>query len=359
MPESTVSTPIASSHETGNLGICHLKRIWSATVATLEGTPVERDDEEHLDRVLADTLGIGTHQIVSQAFQFASSFEGLENWIVETIGQPASDKVERFNADLKGTPPPESVRNWLSEVEASEPALTPDDLRFWSENGYIILRNAVNPEVCKEAEQLIWNLVDATPMSPETWYKANRAGIMVEEIQHAPFERNRRSARIHKAFAQLWGTADLWVSADRCGFHPPQTKKYPFPGPDLHWDVRFDRPIGFGTQGILYLTDTPPEQGALTLVPGFHHRLKDWLKSLDPEADPQAQDLHALGSRPIGAGAGDMVIWHHALPHGSRPNLGQRPRIVQYINLYPGTARSRIAAKRDLELMEEFPGSGG
>ena len=25
-----------------------------------------------------------------------------------------------------------------------------------------------------------------------------------------------------------------------------------------------------------------------------------------------------------------------ALPHGSRPNLGTRPRIVQYINMYPG-----------------------
>jgi len=145
---------------------------------------------------------------------------------------------------------------------------------------------------------------------------------------------NRRTERIHRAFAQLWGTADLWVTADRCGFHPPQRAGHPFPGPDLHWDLDFSAPLAFGTQGILYLTDTPAEQGALTLVPGFHRRLPEWLASLPPGADPQQQDLHALGSIPVGARAGDMVIWRDALPHGSRPNLGTRPRIVQYINLF-------------------------
>jgi len=158
---------------------------------------------------------------------------------------------------------------------------------------------------------------------------------MVELIQHAALEANRHSERIHKAFAQLWGTVDLWVSADRCGFHSPQTDRHPFPGPGLHWDIDFRKPLVFGTQGILYLTDTPPEQGALTLVPGFHRRLEQWLKQLD-ERDPQQEDLHALGSKSVGASAGDMIIWHQLLPHGSRPNLGSRPRIVQYINMYPG-----------------------
>ncbi len=104
----------------------------------------------------------------------------------------------------------------------------------------------------------------------------------------------------------------------------------------------FDLPIKFKTQGILYLTDTPPEQGALTIVPGFHNRLFDWLQTLEPGINPQDQDLHALGSVPIDGEAGDMIIWHHALPHGSRPNLGKNPRIVQYINMYPGRNYGRL-----------------
>ncbi len=47
------------------------------------------------------------------------------------------------------------------------------------------------------------------------------------------------------------------------------------------------------------------------------------------------EDLHELGSEPIGGAAGDMVIWNQLLPHGSRPNLGAKPRIVQYIKLNP------------------------
>lgn len=45
--------------------------------------------------------------------------------------------------------------------------------------------------------------------------------------------------------------------------------------------------------------------------------------------------IHALGSQPIGGRAGDLIIWHQALPHGSRPNRGTQPRMVLYINMFP------------------------
>ena len=122
---------------------------------------------------------------------------------------------------------------------------------------------------------------------------------------------------------------------DRVGFNVPERPGWTFPGPDLHWDVSLKTPIPFGTAGILYLTDTPPEQGAFTLVPGFHRRVDEWLANLAPGADPRQQDLHALGSMPIGGRAGDLIIWHHALPHGSRPNRGTQPRMVQYIAMFP------------------------
>lgn len=94
-------------------------------------------------------------------------------------------------------------------------------------------------------------------------------------------------------------------------------------------------PIPFGTQGILYLTDTPPEQGAFTLVPGFQRWGEAWLASLPPHSNPRQQDLQALGAIPIGGRAGDLIIWHQALPHGASPNRGARPRLVQYINMFP------------------------
>jgi ectoine hydroxylase-related dioxygenase (phytanoyl-CoA dioxygenase family) len=86
----------------------------------------------------------------------------------------------------------------------------------------------------------------------------------------------------------------------------------------------------------VYLTDTAAEQGAFTCVPGFHRRIGAWLAALPTGADPRTQDLHALGARPIPGRAGDLIIW---LPHGSRPNRAQRPRIVQYVSMYPARTK--------------------
>jgi Phytanoyl-CoA dioxygenase (PhyH) len=334
-------TAIASSTETGSLGIFHLKRIWSAAIAERNGARPHRKGEGDRDRLVISALGFSLHQVFQYLYTRAPSFSEFEDWIVATAGRPDPLQVERLNADIGGTALPDSIRTWLDAIDNAEPVLNCGDLQSWDEDGYVVLRHAVPEAARAAAEKALWDHVGADPASPESWYAVSGPtihGIMVELIQHRALDANRRAARIHKAFAQLWGTANLWVTADRCGFHPPQRDGHPFPGPDLHWDLDFSAPLAFGTQGILYLTDTPAEQGALTLVPGFHRRLPGWLTTLAPGADPQKQDLHALGSVAVGAQAGDMVIWHQALPHGSRPNLGVRPRLVQYINMFPEPA---------------------
>jgi ectoine hydroxylase-related dioxygenase (phytanoyl-CoA dioxygenase family) len=163
----------------------------------------------------------------------------------------------------------------------------------------------------------------------------------VQLFQHPALEKNRRSARVRNAYEQLWGRKDLWVNTDRAGFNPPETELWKFPGPRLHWDVSLALPIPFGLQGILYLSDTQAHQGAFTLVPGFHNNIESWLGSLPADANPRTQDLYALGTYPVVANAGDFIIWHHALPHGSSPNTSAVPRIVQYINYAPLDAEER------------------
>ncbi|WP_220472638.1 hypothetical protein [Spirosoma foliorum] len=124
-------------------------------------------------------------------------------------------------------------------------------------------------------------------------------GIMVQLFQHPLLARNRSSIRIRKAYEQLRNRTDLWVSTDRVGFNPPETESWQFPGPNLHWDVSLTLPIPFGLQGLLYLSDTQPNQGAFTLVPGFQHRIADWITQLPPQANPRTQNLHAFGTTPI------------------------------------------------------------
>lgn len=320
---------------TGELGVYQLKRIWSRVMRQLEGLPAGTGEEATLEHVVLDGLGLGMEQAMQFLFQTRPSFTGFERWIVETAGEVPDAQVERINSMVIGAVCPPGTARWLAEVEADEPVLSADDLAFWDEHGYVVVHDAVPASGCDAAVQAILDHVGARLDDPDSWYQPNDHGIMVQFFQHPAFTANRQSRRIHKAFAQLWQTADLWVSTDRVGFNVPERLGWMFRGPDLHWDVSLARPIPFGTQGILYLTDTEAEQGAFTLVPGFQHRMDAWLDRLSPGADPRQEDLHALGSKPIAGQAGDLIIWHHALPHGSRPNRATRPRIVQYINMRP------------------------
>ena len=336
----TASTPVtlslAAETDVGALGIFHLKRYWSRIMLAQQGraAPTSRR-ERHRDRLILHATGLGLEQTASYLGRSAPNFEAFERWIVETTGGVSPERIARINAVIGGSEYPDAIARELAAVEASEPVLSKDDLAFWDEHGYVVLHDAVPAESREAAAQALWDHLGASPDDAETWYRRRNQGIMVQHFQHPAFEANRRSPRIHKAFAQLWGTADLWVSTDRVGFNVPEREGWAFPGPDLHWDVSLKTPIPFSAAGILYLTDTPPEQGAFTLVPGFHRRVETWRAGLPPGTDPRSQDLHALGSQPIGGRAGDLVIWNQALPHGSRPNRGTHPRMVQYIAMYP------------------------
>ncbi len=327
---------LARATETGALGIYQLKRIWSRAMAARQGRfPPTTMHDRHLDCLVIHASGLGLEQASGYLLGQAPSFEEFERWIVSTTGGIAPERVARINAAVAGEDTPPETRRALAAVEASAPALAACDLGFWEEHGYVVLHDAVPAAVREAAAQALWTHLGADPDDPQTWYAERDHGIMVQYFQHPAFEAIRRSARIHKAFAQLWRTADLWATTDRVGFNPPEREGFAFPGPHLHWDVSVKTPIPFGTGGILYLTDTPPEQGAFTLVPGFQRWGEAWLKNLPAGADPRRQDLYALGPRAIGGRAGDLVIWHQALPHGASPNRGIKPRLVQYVNMFP------------------------
>lgn len=323
-----LSTSITSSLETGKLQVMHLKRFWEKSLLKLQRKITGEDfkNEWQMDRVLLFTLGLGLEQTMTYMFSVAPSFEQFEDWIIEIAGMPAGQTVIKFNHAVLG--------NKNSGPDIIPKVLNSEQLDFWDKNGYLILRNAVPKEDCDEVIAALCAFIEIDRDKPETWYKKHAAqqGIMVQLFQHPVIQKNRQSLTIRNAYEQLWNRTDLWCTADRVGFNPPETVDWKFPGPDLHWDVSVSLPVPFGLQGILYLADTAADQGAFTLVPGFQHRIEGWIKGLPAGTNPRQQDLHALGSMPIAANAGDFIIWHHALPHGSSPNTSSKPRFVQYIN---------------------------
>lgn len=324
--------PLAPSTEICKLGAMHLKRFWGKIQLKKEGKIGQNSfkNEWQTDITLLNALGLGLEPTLKYIYANNTSFEDFEDWISGVTGGPDPDKIANFNQTVSGgeTKP---------EFDDEEDVLMPEDIAFWEENGYVIIRNAVSREFCEEAVALICESIGVDRYDSSTWYGDNklRQGIMVQLFQHPVLQRNRTAFRIRRAFEQLWRRKDIWVNTDRVGFNPPETDTYLFPGPRLHWDVSIKQPIPFGTQGILYLADTADNQGAFTLIPGFQHKIADWLKSLPQGANPRQQNLYALGPKPIAASAGDFILWHQALPHGSSPNTASLPRFVQYINYEP------------------------
>ena len=149
--------------------------------------------------------GSGSSRRSTISARAAPSFGEFERWIVATTGGIAPERVARINAAVAGAPPPPATARWLAAVEASEPVLSADDLAFWDEHGYVVLHDAVPRERAKRPLQALWDHIGARADDPETWYRRSDHGIMVQYFQHPAFEANRRSQRLHKAFAQLWG----------------------------------------------------------------------------------------------------------------------------------------------------------
>ncbi|HTH50821.1 MAG TPA: phytanoyl-CoA dioxygenase family protein [Pyrinomonadaceae bacterium] len=332
---ATPQAELYSSRDRLNLGVCHLPRLWQRAV---NGLP-QNEDDWIFDNILLHGLGLPIEETYKFLFTERPEYSEFEDWALRLNGgaiEPAV--IERINAAIEQREPPLDQIARFREIDEMDPVLSDDDLAFWDEHGYVIVQGAITPRQCHEAANVVREHIGADADDPSTWYSAPRDhGIMQQFFRHPALDTNRRSDRIHKAFAQLWGTADLWTTCDRVSFNPPVTADYPFPGPRLHWDVSLSLPIPFGVQGLIYLTDTPAERGAFTCVPGFHRTIDKWIAELPAGTDPRNVDLDPV-AKPIDGGAGDLVIWHQALPHGSRPNTSDQPRIVQYVSMFAAHA---------------------
>jgi hypothetical protein len=314
--------------ETGSgstrLGVLHLNEFW----AKYSGRGSNNGEGDWVaDNTLLSGLRLGLRETLAHLHSTNPTMEQFEAWVIEKNGGAIdAERIQRLNIALGGGRP-----NTGAGGSETLP-LAEKDLDFWNENGYVVVHDAVSPEQCQAAAQAIYDFLRSDPEQPDTLYGHD---IWVPLLHHPAFWANRESPRIHSAFAQLWGREDLWVTVDQGGWNPPERPGWRFSGQGLHFDVSLELPVPFGVQGILYLTDTEANQGAFRCVAGFHRRIDTWLKSLPPDADPRRQDLEQFGAVPIAGRAGDLIIWHQALPHASSPNRASRPRVVQYIRMLP------------------------
>ena len=230
--------------------------------------------------------------------------------------------------------------------------LTADDLEFWHEHGYVIVREAAPPQNVQAVADAVWQFQEMDPENSETWYQTpeRRNGMvelngsgMVEMYHHPALWANRQLPKIHGAFADLWGTEKLWVTIDRANLNVPNRPGFEFAG-FIHWDIDTSLdPLPFDVQGVLSLTDTVAGQGGFQCVAGMPKRLQAWIAGQPDDRDPHCPDLSGLTVTNIETNAGDLLIWNSQLPHGVSANHSDRPRVAQYISMSPAQESNAVA----------------
>lgn len=230
--------------------------------------------------------------------------------------------------------------------------LSGDDHAFWEENGYVVVPNAVPQENLDRVIDVTWEFLEMDPNDPETWYTLpgwhSRTG-MVQLFQHQALWDNRQYPRVHQIFSELFGTEKLWCSLDRVNMNPPARADWDYQG-FIHWD--FDPttwPIGLRVQGVLCLADTDEAQGGFQCVPGSHRQVPEILARQKPDAELRRPDIGDMPVKSIGGKAGDLIIWHTGLLHGNGRNRTDRPRLAQYITMYPADEANEDARQQRVE----------
>ena len=76
-----------------------------------------------------------------------------------------------------------SIKKLRTEAtEDSLRVLSIEDWKFWRDNGYIVIKNAVPREQAIETAQFIWEFDDKDPNDPSTWYADARAEMQMKEL---------------------------------------------------------------------------------------------------------------------------------------------------------------------------------
>jgi hypothetical protein len=217
--------------------------------------------------------------------------------------------------------------------------LSEADIRFFKESGYLIVPRTVPQENVDAVIDAIWAFLRVSPDDPESWYaKPFRGGGMVELYQHPAMWNNRQYPRVYEAFRQILGTQRLWVSTDRVNMKPPISANHPeFEDKGfIHWDADTTKPMAsLSVQGVLNLTDTSAEMGGFQCVPQLYRDFDEWVKKQPADRDPYRPDLTGYEVVPVPAKAGDLIIWNRLLAHGNGKNMSDRPRLAQYITMFP------------------------
>lgn len=212
--------------------------------------------------------------------------------------------------------------------------LTVEQMQFFRDNGYLILRDVLEPALMAQTRDAWW---DAAPADlkrddPESWVGAfadTRFTWKYRERSSEPWmiELLHGNATLQAVARQLLGP-DLQTPQRIRGIYCVFPEK---DGPERPAHFHVDQ-HAFHLGVVGYVDDVPPDGGGFIVWPGshtlFYHCFKtaytfnllaelhgdEYWKTEAWQAVSQIEPVHTYGS------AGDVVLWHHRIGHSAGHN---------------------------------------
>jgi hypothetical protein len=228
--------------------------------------------------------------------------------------------------------------------------VTPSDRERFLHDGYLVVEGLVGKEHCDASIDAMASYVGIALDDPRSWYSHNLNAHGIVPLHHAQALWDlRQLPQVHEAFAAIYGDPRLWVTHDRVSFKaPPRPNEAPTPMTPVHWDCDPRTWKQISVQGVVYLRDTDPQQGAFCCVPSVYRGLGEWLATRNSDDEVRRPDVSAEPLVKVGGPAGSLVMFHRLMPHSSAPNETDRPRFVQYVGMGPeGSDEERAVRVHD------------
>jgi 2-oxoglutarate-dependent dioxygenase len=230
--------------------------------------------------------------------------------------------------------------------------LTPGEIRFYKEEGYLYIPRLLNDEALNALRQEVLEVMEAAGMSYGRLCQAQSSKDKLMQsgqyLDGSTLDAYINSPHLLAVATQLMeGPSTLYMpfTAVKSGggggtFHFHQDNQY----------TRFDGP---GINLWCALTDMSPENGCLQVVPRSH--LSGTIDSIEnPDGDGHrtvAQEPERF--LPVRMRAGDCIAFSRLTLHGSGPNHTAEPRIAYAVQFH----RDDVSATWDGEtrLLKERP----
>lgn len=221
--------------------------------------------------------------------------------------------------------------------------LSADQKRFYAENGYVKVENAVTPEQLRRLRNITYALIEGSRgvVESDTRYDLDKGHsadnprltrIKLPHKQDPYFWEILRNSRMTEVLNDLLGPDTVLLTSKL-------NTKAPGGGRAVEWhqDWAFyphsnDNLLAFG----LMLEDVDEANGPLMVVPGTHkgpvlshHANGVFAGAIDPD-DPlfERDRIVTLTGK-----AGDMTVHHVRTLHGSAPNTSDRARLILFYEL--------------------------